>query len=204
MRDLTKHREYLSGKMLIAMPNMEDERFERSVVLICSHENDHAMGVVINKIIREITIGDLLEQLRIEADQNISISPVYYGGPVQQDRGLVIHTLDYRSETTMVVGDNIGVTGTREILADLANHDDGMAARPAKYLLALGHAGWSSGQLEEEIQMNVWAHCDADERIVFADKNTDAWQRALNNLGVTTAMLSPEWARGRDMNAPLN
>jgi len=167
MGNAVHERDFLTGQTLIAMPNMGDPRFERSVILICSHQNDHAMGIVINKTIKEVTIGELLKQLEINADKTLSSSPVFYGGPVQQDQGLVIHTLDYKLDETLIVNDNIGVTGTREILANVASKEDSVP-RPDRYLLALGHAGWSGGQLEEEIQMNAWAHCEALEDIVFS------------------------------------
>ena len=196
-------RDYLIGRALIAMPNMGDARFERSVVLICSHENDHAMGIVVNKQIKELNIGDLLEQMEITADQAIMESPVHYGGPVKQDRGLVVHTLDYRSEHTIIVSDNIGVTGTAEILVDVAGTDR-QSPPPSQYFLALGHAGWAAGQLEEEIAMNTWAFCDVNERLLFSKGREDVWKSALKTLGVTAAMLSPEWSNIRDQNAPLN
>ena len=203
MENFASDRDFLVGQALIAMPNMGDPRFERSVVLICSHEDDHAMGVVINKQIKDVTVGDLLKQLEIKAEGVVSENPVHYGGPVQQDRGLVIHTLDYRSSQTLVVGDNIGVTGTRDILADVAG-DDPSSPPPEKYFLALGHAGWDGGQLEEEIAMNAWANCEAEEALVFTNGNIDIWKSALEKLGVTGAMLSPEWANIRDEDAPLN
>jgi len=203
MGKLALDRDFLVGQTLIAMPNMGDPRFERSVVLVCSHEDDHAMGIVINKQIKDVTIGDLLKQLEIKAEGVILESPVHYGGPVQQDRGLVIHTLDYHSPQTLIVADNIGVTGTRDILADVSGQDR-KAPPPGKHFLALGHAGWDSGQLEEEIAMNAWANCPAEEALVFTKGNTDIWKSALGKLGVTGAMLSPEWANIRDEDAPLH
>ena len=195
--------DFLTGQLLIAMPNMGDQRFERSVVLICSHERDHAMGIVVNKRLQDVTVGELLQQLEIPADKAVGDAPVFYGGPVQQDHGLVVHTLDYQSDQTMVVHDNVGVTGTQQILADLAQGgiDE---QRPANFLLALGHAGWSGGQLEEELQMNAWAHVPLSEDILFGGENRDIWRSALAKLGVSAAMLSPEWMRARDSNAPLN
>ena len=122
---------------------------------------------------------------------------------MQPERGLVVHTLDYRCEHTLPVNDRIGVTGTREILALIAGgaHD---AQRPERAFLALGHAGWATGQLEEEIAMNAWAHGPADLDLVFDYGETDVWKSALERLGVTAAMFSPEWARVRPDDAPLN
>ena len=195
--------DFLTGQMLIAMPNMGDPRFERSVVLICSHESDHAMGVIVNKRLQELNVGDLLQQLEIQAENDMAELPVVYGGPVQQDRGLVVHSLDYVSDQTMIVNDLIGVTGTQEILKNIAEGSIDTRT-PAKFLLALGHAGWSGGQLEEEIQMNVWAHVALTEDIIFSGYEKDAWNSALHELGVNSAMLSPEWMQTRDGDAPLN
>ncbi len=197
------NRDFLTGQTLIAMPNMTDQRFERSVVLICSHADDHAMGVVVNKPIDGTHFGDLISQLKIKGHPHLDEEPIFYGGPVQQERGLIIHTLDYRCEETLTINDQIGITGTKQILSDIA--DESLATQaPSKYLFALGHAGWSGGQLEEEIAMNAWAHGEADENIVFGRGAEDVWTRALAKLGVTGAMLSPEWSTPRNEDAPLN
>ena len=196
-------RDFLAGQVLIAMPNMGDKRFERSVVLMCSHESDHAMGVIVNQRIDNVSTRELATQLEITVDDDALESPVFLGGPVQQDRGLVVHTLDYQSNQTLVVNDEIGVTGTREIFALIAG-GAAETARPRRFFLALGHAGWATGQLEEEISMNAWAHGPADLDLVFAERRMDVWREALQRLGVTGAMLSPEWAQVRSDDAPLN
>ncbi|MEM9705362.1 MAG: YqgE/AlgH family protein [Pseudomonadota bacterium] len=198
MGDASSKTNHLTGQLLIAMPNMGDQRFDRSVVLMCSHAADHAMGVIINKTLDGAGFGELLDQLSLEAPEHIAAQPVHYGGPVQQDRGLVIHSLDYQSANTLVVNDEIGVTGTRDILSDIASG----GATPRSYFLTLGHAGWAPGQLEDEIASNAWAHVDADRDLVFSDD--DIWKNALERLGVTGAMLSPEWATARPSDAPLN
>ena len=203
MTNFKRSQDFLTGKLLIAMPNMTDPRFERSVVLICSHQSDHAMGLIVNKRISEITIGSLLQQLKIQADPSVKEAPVYFGGPVQQDRGLVLHTLDYQTTQTLPISSNIGVTGSREILANAVSELSELP-KPDRFILALGHAGWSGGQLEEEISMNAWAHCPLDEGIIFSRSNADTWKRSLENIGVSTAMLSPEWSTARDSDAPLN
>lgn len=198
-----RKRDFLTGKLLIAMPNMTDPRFEKSVVLMVSHDERHAMGVVVNKPLADIELGDLLEQLAIDPRKGAGGEPVYYGGPVQTDRGLVVHTLDYKSKQTMRVGPEIGVTASKDILVDIG----GAAAKrkpPAKYLLAVGHAGWGTGQLESEIAVNAWCHSDADPSLIFGGDRADIWKAALMSLGVTTAMLSPEWSTARAGDAPLN
>jgi putative transcriptional regulator len=196
-------RDFLTGKLLIAMPNMTDPRFEKSVVLMVSHDERHAMGVVVNKPLADVELGDLLEQLSIDPRKGAGGEAVFYGGPVQTDRGLVVHTLDYTSKQTMKVSGEIGVTASRDILVDIG----GVAAKkkpPAKYLLAIGHAGWGSGQLESEIAVNAWCHSDAAPALIFGGERIDVWQAALKSLGVTAAMLSPEWAKARPGDAPLN
>ncbi len=197
------HRHFLTGQVLIAMPNMGDPRFERSLVLICSHREDHAMGVIVNRRLPDMAMGELVRQFDIEVAPTLDDQPVYYGGPVQQERGLVLHTLDYMSENTLVVADNLGITGTREILVDVAGAEPG-APPPDRFMLALGHAGWSAGQLEEEIQMNAWAHVEASERLVFGGGADDAWGDAFRTIGVTAAMFSREWSAPRDDDAPVH
>jgi len=195
--------DFLAGKLLIAMPNMTDPRFEKSVVLMVSHDKSHAMGVVINKPLDQIELGDLLEQLSIDPVEGAGGEPVYYGGPVQTDRGLVIHTLDYRSPQTLEINKSIGVTASREILVDIGGKARNRRP-PQKYLLAIGHAGWGPGQLESELAVNAWCHSDPTEALIFGEPSETAWKSALKSLGVTDAMLSPEWSSARPGDAPLN
>jgi putative transcriptional regulator len=195
--------DFLAGKLLIAMPNMTDPRFEKSVVLMVSHDPKHAMGVVINKPLVDIELGDLLEQLSIDPSEGSGGEAVYYGGPVQADRGLVVHTLDYRSPQTMAVNARIGVTASKEILVDIGGRSR-TRKPPEKYLLAIGHAGWGAGQLESEISVNAWCHADPDVDLIFSNAAGDIWQAALRSLGVTGAMFSKEWASIRPGDAPIN
>ena len=182
---------------------MTDPRFERAVLIMCAHDEHHAMGVIVNKPVSDIEFGELLEQLSIDPREGVGGDPVYFGGPVQTDRGVVVHSLDYRIESTLVVAPNIGLTANREILVDIG----GVRAarpRPERYFLAIGYAGWSAGQLEGELAMNAWAHCDADADIVFSREPRYAWRNALKKLGVTEAKLSPEWMSARPGDARLH
>lgn len=197
------HRDFLTGKLLIAMPNMTDPRFEKSVLLMVSHDPAHAMGVVINKPLADIELGDLLEQLAIDPREGAGGEQVFYGGPVQTDRGLVIHTLDYRSPQTMIVADRFGVTASKEILVDIGGRGT-TRKPPEKFMLAIGHAGWGAGQLESEIAVNAWCHSEASESLIFGSDRSDTWNAALKSLGVTGAMLSPEWSNARPGGSPLN
>lgn len=196
-------RDFLAGNLLIAMPNMRDPRFEHSVILLCAHDRHHAMGVIVNKPLGDVELGELLEQLDIDPREGVGGDPVYFGGPVQTERGLVLHTLDYRTEATMEICPGVGITTSREILADIGGRNRTRAA-PKRYLVAIGHAGWAGGQLEAEFAVNAWVHSKADPSLVFPDQPADTWKQALKSLGVTGAMLSPEWASARRGNAPLN
>ncbi len=195
--------DFLAGKLLIAMPNMSDPRFEKSVLLMVSHDPKHAMGIVINKPLVDLELADLLEQLKIDPREGSGGEPVYYGGPVQTDRGLVVHTLDYRSPQTMAVNARIGVTASKDILVDIGGRAN-TRPPPEKYLLAVGHAGWGPGQLESELSVNAWCHSDPDVDLMFATSSGDVWQAALKSLGVTGAMFSREWSSPRPGDAPIN
>lgn len=201
--DAAGGRDFLAGKLLIAMPNMTDPRFAKSVLLMVSHDANHAMGVVINKPLADVELGDLLEQLAIDPREGAGGEQVFYGGPVQTDRGLVIHTLDYQSSQTITIGDRFGVTASKDILVDIGGRRSERKA-PARYLLAIGHAGWGAGQLESEIAVNAWVHSDASDNLVFGADKSETWNAALKSLGVTGAMLSPEWSNARPGDAPLN
>lgn len=202
-RGAKSKRDFLDGKLLIAMPNMTDPRFEKSVVFLVSHDEKHAMGVVVNKPLVEIELGDLLEQLSIDPREGAGGESVFYGGPVQTDRGLVIHSLDYRSPQTIAIEPHFGVTASRDVLVDIGGRDRRMEP-PERYLLAIGHAGWGPGQLESEIAVNAWCHSEASPDLVFGGEGADLWRRALESLGVTTAMFSAEWSNARPNDAPLN
>src|SRR3990167_2556428 len=196
-------RDFLTGKLLIAMPNMTDPRFEKSVLLMVSHDANHAMGVVINKPLADVELGDLLEQLSIDPREGAGGDQVFYGGPVQTDRGLVIHTLDYQSPQTLTINDRFGVTASKDILVDIGGRRR-VRKPPGKYMLAIGHAGWGAGQLESEIAVNAWCHSEASDGLIFGPDKRETWSAALKSLGVTGAMLSPEWSNARPVDAALN
>lgn len=197
-----RDRDFLVGQMLIAMPNMADPRFERSVLVVCAHDADHAMAIIVNKPLEQLTVERLLAELNIESGGVLRNEAVRFGGPVQTDRGLVMHSLDYESESTIRISPHLGLTATRDILVDIAGR--GSRVPPLKYFLAVGYAGWGPGQIESEIAMNAWAHCDIDEELIFGADADAAWSKALERLGVTGAMLSPEWSSARTGDRPLN
>ena len=186
---------FLDGHLLIAMPSMADKRFARSVVYVCAHSADGAMGIVINKVASEVNFRDLLVQLDIVQARNEPHLPrevnqvrVHRGGPVETGRGFVLHSADFfLDNATLPIADEVCLTATLEILRAIA---DGRG--PGRALLALGYAGWGPGQLEHEIQSNGWLHSQADRGLLFDDDVDGKYDRALAKIGVEPAMLSME------------
>jgi len=178
----------LTGKLLIAMPDMGDARFDRSVVYMCAHSSDGAMGLIVNKPTPDIRFSDLLEQLSIDEGDLTTDVRVHFGGPVETGRGFVLHTSDYASGAgTMEVADGIAMTATLDILEDIAT-----GAGPNRSMLGLGYAGWGPGQLEGELVRNGWLVCDATEDILFGRAAEHKWTAALKVLGIDPLMLSAE------------
>jgi putative transcriptional regulator len=176
----------LCGKLLIAMPQMGDERFDRSVVYMCAHSEEGAMGLIVNKPAVSVRFRDLLEQLEIPTGDQTRNFRVHIGGPVEHARGFVLHTTDYRSETgTLEVADDIGMTATMDVLEDIAK-----GKGPKASMLALGYAGWGPGQLEGEIARNGWLTCDPKDEILFGRANEHKWTAALKVLGIDPLLLS--------------
>ncbi len=154
--------EYLIGQLIIAMPTMSDPRFARTVIYMCVHNDEGAMGLVVNKLLDALTFADLLEQLEIESLGVAPTIPIHYGGPVESGRGFVLHSTDYHKEGTITVDETIGLTATIDILQDVAEEQG-----PRMALLALGYAGWGAGQLDSEIQQNAWLNVPADDSLLF-------------------------------------
>jgi putative transcriptional regulator len=181
----------LTGKLLIAMPEMGDPRFDHSVVYVCAHSSDGAMGLIINKPADDVNLTDLLEQLSIDEGPDTRNIRVHYGGPVEHGRGFVLHSADYISDvSTLKVDGRFGMTATLDILEDLAR-----GGGPNQALMALGYAGWGPNQLETELQQNGWLVCDAEPELVFATANSDKWVGALGLLGIDPLMLSASAGR---------
>jgi putative transcriptional regulator len=179
---------FLGGQMLIAMPGIGDPRFEHAVILMCVHSPEHAMGLAINKPLDGLQVPDLLERLGVACEIRVPDRAVMSGGPVERERGFVIHTDDFATaESTLSVANGLALTATRDVLEAM-----GSARAPRQSILALGCAGWSSGQLEREIKENVWLTCEADEALIFDQDHGSKWERALMKLGITPAMLSLE------------
>jgi len=177
--------ETLQGKLLVAMPGIGDPRFERTVIMMCAHDAEHAMGVVINRPREEITLSEVLEHLGLELDQVTADRLVLDGGPVRQDRGFVLHSEDFEAgDATQEVGPGIRLTATRDVLEAVVKEH-----APERFVLALGCAGWGAGQLEDELKHNAWLVVDADNAIIFGDAHEDKWAAAIKSLGFDPAQL---------------
>jgi len=176
---------YLSGQLLIAMPKMLDPRFERTVIYMCAHNADGAMGLIVNRPLDALSFTDLLGQLDIEHPETVAEIKVRYGGPVETGRGFVLHTPDYGHEGTITVNDEVGLTATIEILKDIAANDG-----PRHAILALGYAGWGPGQLDSEIQQNAWLNVPADDTLLFGADIESRWEQAIAKIGVDLSQLS--------------
>jgi putative transcriptional regulator len=194
-RGLGPRRGYLDGQMLIAMPSMGDDRFSRSVIYICAHSSDGAMGIIVNQPAPNISFADLLVKLDvipatdlIELPSSAGGVKVLKGGPVETERGFVLHSSDFFIEnSTLPIDDGICLTATLDILKAIARGDG-----PANAVLALGYAGWAPGQLENEIHQNGWLHCSADSELVFGKDNDAKYNKALKKIGIDIGMLSGE------------
>lgn len=175
----------LAGNLLVAMPGMRDPRFAKSVIYMCAHSGEGAMGLVVNQALESLTFPDLLEQLGIESGGLREPIKVHFGGPVESGRGFVLHSVDYVRETTLVVDGDIALTATVDILKAIAQ-----GTGPVRCLLALGYAGWGPGQLDSEIKANGWLHVASDNDLVFGPNLGSKWERAMGKLGIDPRMLS--------------
>ncbi len=181
----------LTGKLVVAMPALGDARFSRSVILICAHTDEGAMGLIINKPLNDLSFSDLLTQLKIQrADRSRDIR-VHFGGPVERSRGFVLHSADYSGgQATTTVKDTWGITGTLDVLEALA-HGEG----PRQAFLALGYSGWGSGQLEGEIARNDWLTGEPSDALIFGQDDPRKWVNALHDMGIDPVSLSPTAGR---------
>jgi putative transcriptional regulator len=177
---------WLNGHLLIAMPGMQDPRFGRTVLYICSHSPEGAMGLIINRTYDEIRFADLMNQLGIVGDVTREL-PVHFGGPVDSSRGFVLHSADFQADQTLVVNGSVALTATKDILQAIVQGDG-----PNRAIFALGYAKWFAGQLDSEIQANEWLTAPADKDLIFDRALDTKWERAIGQLGFNPAMLSGE------------
>ncbi len=186
---------YLDGQILVAMPTMKDDRFARSVIYLCAHSDEGAMGIVVNQPAPNINFPELLIQLEVVPDENRIEVPgraeamrVLKGGPVETGRGFVLHSADFFIEnSTLSIDNGICLTATLDILKAIANGQG-----PQSAVLALGYAGWGPGQLESEIQANGWLSCDADSDLVFGAQIESKYDQAMRKIGIHPGMLSAQ------------
>ena len=186
---------YLDGQLLVAMPGMADERFSRTVIYLCAHSPEGAMGIVVNKPASDLSLPDLLVQLDIipatdliRLPQRVGRMQVLMGGPVETSRGFVLHSPDFFiDESTLPIDDGVCLTATIDILRAIAKGQG-----PENAVLALGYAGWGAGQLESEIQANGWLSCPADASIIFDTAADNRYEIAMRRIGVDPGMLSAE------------
>lgn len=176
---------YLTGQLLIAMPGMEDQRFARSVIYMCAHTDEGAMGIVLNKPLRKPSFEDLLRQLDVSPVPPARRIQLCQGGPVDNARGFVLHTADWTGDGSLRVDDRIALTASLDVLKAIAE-----GAGPREGLLALGYASWGPGQLDQEMQQNVWLSAPAGQELVFDTEHDTKWRRALASLRIDPLLLS--------------
>lgn len=186
---------YLDGQLLIAMPAIGDSRFDHTVIYMCAHSEQGAMGLIINKTAPMMRFGDLIAQLDVlpddaeaEPSPELMEMPVLYGGPVEQGRGFVLHSGDYfAADSSLPVAENVALTATVDILRAMAS-----GRGPNRAIIALGYAGWAPGQLENEIQHNGWLTCPADNELLFDLGYEERYVAALRKLKIDPGMLSSD------------
>lgn len=176
---------WLTGQMLVAMPSMMDPRFSRTVVYLCQHGLEGAMGLVVNRIYDDLDFRGLLHQLKIPVTSSTIDLPIHFGGPVDPARGFVLHSSEYHREGTLRISDMVSLTATVEVLQAVAE-----GRGPEKAMMTLGYAGWSAGQLDGELQATGWLVAPEDESIIFGPGTDSKWERALAKIGVSPTMLS--------------
>ncbi len=174
----------LNNHFLIAMPGLKDPYFVQSVTYICEHNQDGAIGLTINHP-SSLTVGELFEQLNLDNDNPFMQTPLLMGGPVQTERGFVLHSSEKCWDSTLSIANNISITASKDILVDIANN-----AGPDKLLVALGYAGWEAGQLEEEMSANSWLTVPADDSIIFDTAIEHRWKAAAQQLGIDVNLIA--------------
>jgi putative transcriptional regulator len=186
MEENTTLQDYFGGRFLLATPAMGDPRFKDALIYICSHDRSGAMGITINKSKSGLHLSDLLDQIGVEGEIKVADTPVLNGGPVDIDRGFVLHSADYfKQESSLKLSDTLMLTSTKDILEALVQ--DGA---PEKAMLAIGYSGWGEGQLEREVSQNAWLIVDADEAMIFEEDLSAKRDQAFEALGISPEALS--------------
>ena len=178
---------YITGQFLLAVPYMQDPRLERTVIYICGHDTNGAMGLVVNKYLGDLTLRGLLEYLNLPRESIIQDLPIHFGGPVDTGRGFVLHSDDFTHPGTVFLGNHIALTATIDVLQSIAE-----GKGPKDCLLAMGYMGWGPGQLDSELHSNRWLQMEADSEILFRTPIEKKWDLSMSKLGVTPETLSEE------------
>jgi len=179
------------GKFLLATPNMGDPRFRFAVIYVVNHDSSGAMGIIVNKKKGDLHISDLLDQIGISGNVRVADTPVLRGGPVDIDRGFVLHSADYfQPETSLKISDTLFLTSTKDVLEALVSDD-----APSRAMLAIGYAGWGPGQLEAELADNAWLIADSDDALIFSNDLSGKWGNALTEMGIDPSTLSHSGGR---------
>ncbi len=175
----------LTGKILIATPKMDDTRFSHSIILICQHDEEHTIGLVLNRNIKDISICELFDNLDIGDAQTQVNGAILDGGPCQKECGFVIHSDDFLGPESNIIARGIAINASKSILKQIIDGNP-----PKKYVIALGYSGWGAGQLEQELAQNIWLITDSDCEIVFSQSHETKWQAMMDKIGVDPARLS--------------
>jgi putative transcriptional regulator len=183
----TANENWLTGQLLVAMPGMPDPRFARTVVYICSHGPNGAMGLIVNRLFADADFPSLLQQLNIESSPETPPVSIFFGGPVEPGRGFVLHSTDCIREGTLRIDETVALSATIDILRIIAEGDG-----PERKLMALGYSGWGAGQLENELKANGWLTVPADDDLLFDDNPDNKWERALAKIGISPLLLSAD------------
>ena len=169
----------LTGQVLISAPSLDSDHFSKGVVLVCGHDDNGVIGLLINKILPKFSFEDLLLSLKIEPKNNAIHAPIYFGGPVEPSRGFVLHSADFYQKTTVKITQDIHLTATTDILELIAKGQG-----PEHYLMALGYSGWSSEQLEQELLTNAWLNGSIQKDLIFSDSAETLWDSIMEQMGV--------------------
>lgn len=185
---------FLEGQFLVAMPHMGDTRFESSVIFICAHNDDGAMGFIVNRPLLAPNPVEFLKKLgliteidEINIPESVAQTELNTGGPVEPGRGFVLHSTDYHSKTTLKVNKQVSLTATLEILRDIA-----VGKGPHQFFMTLGYSGWGAGQLEDEIAANGWLTCQYDSDIIYDRNSADKYLRIMQHMGIDPRLISVE------------
>lgn len=182
---------YLAGHVLLAMPAMGDGRFQRAVIYMCAHDENGAMGLVVNHVVPGLEFGSLLTELSLASDitipSDIVRRPVINGGPVETARGFLLHSKDFKHDDTVEINEGFNLTGTIDALKEVA-----AGKGPQDMVFTLGYAGWSAGQLDSELQQNAWLTAEASRELIFETAPDKMWDKAVAQIGVNPALLSSE------------